>query len=266
MATYYISECLAIKNENQYLFEHITDNMRAGIDHFYIFDDKSDIPVKDYMKEHHPELLQYCTITDIDESVWDPELERQTNVYTKNFLPNFGSETVWCAFTDTDEIWEGDLKKLCKNNEDLPGFSIDGLIHGCHGHAWVNGKTMKENFYDDVVTRWSYIKFLVQVKYLIEQRAHKTFMKDDLQEKIVHNPEGVKLHHYYYRSLEEFISKVKRGTLNKRLLLQLWMFFVDNRSLKDEDIKAVMKKYNVKYTTHSPNEHNSIYSWSATNT
>ena len=60
---YYLSECLMIKNENQYLHEHIVSDMEAGIDHFYIFDDKSDIPVEKFLSDNHPELLQYCTIT-----------------------------------------------------------------------------------------------------------------------------------------------------------------------------------------------------------
>lgn len=265
MTKYYITECLVIKNENQYLFEHITDNMRAGIDHFYIYDDNSDIPVEEYLKNNYPDLLQYCTITLVNEDGWDPNFERQTNVYS-NYLKDYGSETLWCAFTDTDEIWEGDLKKFLKNNEENPGFCFEGLIHGANGHAWENGKSMKENFYDHVITRWSYKKLIVKTELVERQQAHVTYFKDNSL-KAVYIPEcdlacNITLHHYFFRSLEEFVKKIFRGSVNEKLIIQMWMFFIDNK-LDPKEISEVFKKYNVNMLTHTPNGHNTKWSWSA---
>lgn len=263
MTKYYLTECLVIKNENQYLHEHITEDLKAGIEHFYIYDDKSDVPVEEYLKNNYPDLLQYCTINIIERSKdWDPELERQTNVYTADFLKTYGSETKWCAFTDTDEIWEGDLQTFLKENEDKPGFIFEGLVHGANGHAWENGKTMKENFYDHVVTRWSYRKLIVQTELVERQQAHIVVFKDHTLEAVYKPKCDITLHHYFYRSLEEFVKKIKRGLMNERLIIQMWMFFIDNK-IDQKEIDEVFKKYNVNMTTHSPNGCNTDYSWSA---
>lgn len=261
MTKYYLVECLVIKNENQYLFEHITDNMRAGIEHFYIYDDKSDVPVEEYLKNNYPELTQYCTFNNVCDEFWDPEFERQTNVYS-DFLRTYGPETKWCAFTDTDEIWEGDVPEFLKKNEDKPGFIFEGLVHGANGHVWENGKSMKENYYDHIVTRWSYKKLIVQPELVERQQAHVVVFKDHSQE-AVYLPEcNITLHHYFYRSLEEFVKKVFRGSVNEKLVIQMWMFFIDNK-LDQKDVDEVFKKYKVNMMTHSPNGHNTPYSWSA---
>ena len=49
-----IAECLLIKNENRYLHEHIINNVRAGIDFFYIYDNNSDEPVKQFLQKNVP--------------------------------------------------------------------------------------------------------------------------------------------------------------------------------------------------------------------
>lgn len=261
MTKYYLVECLVIKNENQYLYEHITDNMKAGIEHFYIYDDGSDSPVEEYLKNNYPELTQYCTFNNVNEKYWNPEFERQTNVYS-DFLRTYGPETKWCAFTDTDEIWEGDVPEFLKKNEDKPGFIFEGLVHGANGHVWENGKSMKENYYDHIVTRWSYKKLIVQPELVERQQAHVVVFKDHSQE-AVYLPEcDITLHHYFYRSLEEFVKKVFRGSVNEKLVIQMWMFFIDNK-LDQKDVDEVFKKYKVNMMTHSPNGHNTPYSWSA---
>lgn len=261
MTKYYLVECLVIKNESQYLYEHITDNMKAGIEHFYIYDDGSDSPVEEYLKNNYPELTQYCTFNNVNEKYWNPEFERQTNVYS-DFLRTYGPETKWCAFTDTDEIWEGDVPEFLKKNEDKPGFIFNGLVHGANGHVWENGKSMKENYYDHIVTRWSYKKLIVQPELVERQQAHIVVFKDHSLE-AVYPPEcDITLHHYFYRSLEEFIKKIFRGSVNEKLVIQMWMFFIDNK-LGQEDVDEVFRKYKVNMMTHSPNGHNTPYSWSA---
>ena len=59
---YYLTECLIIKNENQRLIEHLKDNAQSGIEHFYIYDNESDVSVETFLKNNAPELLSKCTI------------------------------------------------------------------------------------------------------------------------------------------------------------------------------------------------------------
>ena len=190
----YCNVLLIIKNENQYLLEHIRDNVQAGIEHFYIYDNLSDKPIEEFLKENSPDLLNICTI----EIFQEDNKEMQEHCYAK-FLNDHRNDVQWVTFTDTDEIYEGDLLSLCSQNEDKAGFYFDGIVHGCNGHAWINGKTMKENYYDDVSYTWFYRKCCMQVKYIKTQFVHKTVLNtDDKEIAIIKNDlnEKVKLHHY----------------------------------------------------------------------
>ena len=57
---YYLSECLIIRDENQYLTEHLISGIQAGIEHFFIYDNMSKESVADYL--HDTELSNYCTV------------------------------------------------------------------------------------------------------------------------------------------------------------------------------------------------------------
>jgi len=239
---YYLSECLIIKNENQYLIEHLTDNAQSGVEHFYIYDNNSEVSVESFLRENLPEFLEKCTI----EIFTDSSITMQENCYEK-FLKDHRNETKWITFIDTDEIYEGDLLSICKQNEDrIAGFYFDGIIHGSNGHAWINGKTMKENFYDDVSYLWFYRKCCIQTKYIKTQLVHSTVLNTDKEIVLIKNDmnEKVKLHHYYYKSFEEWCQKLKRGSMHRMRAYCVWNFFRCNK-LPQNEISEVLKKYNL---------------------
>lgn len=238
---YYLTECLIIKNENQRLIEHLKDNAQSGIEHFYIYDNESDVSVETFLKNNAPELLSKCTI----EVFTDHSIKMQENCYEK-FLQEHGNETTWATFIDTDEVYEGDLLSLCKQNEDKAGFYFDEITHGCNGQAWVNGKTMKENFYDDVILQWFYRKCCLQVQYIKTQLVHKTILNTDKEIVIIKNDlnEKVKLHHYYYKSFEDWCQKLQRGSMHRTTTYCVWIFFRYNK-LPQKEVNEVLKKYNL---------------------
>ena len=239
---YYLSECLIIKNENQYLLEHINSDVQAGIEHFYIYDNLSDYSVEFFLKENAPNLLKKCTI----EIFADESTLRQQNCYAK-FLKQHGKETKWIAFTDTDEIFEGDFKTLCKENEsEFAGFYFNGIVHGANGHAFKNNKTLKENFYNDVISSWFYRKSVMQTEFIKIQDIHTTTLNTNKKIIIVKNDlkEKVKLHHYFYKSFEEWVLKVLRGSMHNSELYRIWLFFKDNK-IDNCEMQQVLSKYNV---------------------
>lgn len=246
MTKHYLSECLIIKNENQYLLEHIRDNVLAGVDYFYIYDNQSDISVEEFLKKEAPELLDKCTIQVYKET----GLNRQEICYD-NFLKEHRNDTVWVTFTDTDEIYEGELKKLLQENEDKAGFYFCGITHCSNGHVFKNNKTMKENFYPDVTYDWWYQKCCFQTKYIKSCDILSATLLDDAEKnKIVtiknNLSEKVKLHHYYYKSFEEWCQKIIRGSMHDSILYRIWMFFkVKNNKIDPEDMKKVLDKYNI---------------------
>lgn len=239
---YYLSECLIIKNENQYLLEHIKSNVQAGIEHFFIYDNFSEISVKDFLTKNAPELLHKCTI----EIFADESTLRQQNCYAK-FLKQHGNKTKWVSFTDTDEIFEGDLQTLCKENENNAGFYFYGIIHGANGFAFENNnKTLKERFFNDVILSWFYRKSVMQTEFIKIQDIHTTTLNTKKDIIIVKNDlnEKVQLHHYYYKSFEEWVTKIKRGSMHKSNLYKIWVFFKDNK-INNFQMQQVLKKYNV---------------------
>ncbi len=239
---YYLTECLIIKNENQYLREHILTNARAGIDFFYIYDNESTIPVYDYLKETAPELLKICSV----ERFTTPQncQNVQTECY-KTFIKNHADETRWAAFVDTDEQFFGNLKQLCKGCENVANLLIfKGLVIGANNKAFYENKPLKERFNGDIVKRWSYNKNVVQTRFLIEQSAHKSILTPS-NFLTVYHPTDVKLLHYYYKSLEEYIWKIQRGSAQNTI--RHFKNFFDDNKINETDVKILMQKYNIDF-------------------
>ena len=99
-----IVECLLIKNENQYLCEHIRNNMLAGVDFFFIYDNMSDVPVVDFLTSTDAALLNYCSI----ERYNSCGRVLQLDCYN-DFISKHATSDDYVAFVDTDELFEGDL-------------------------------------------------------------------------------------------------------------------------------------------------------------
>lgn len=87
----------------------------------------------------------------------------------------------------------------------------------------------------------------IQTKYIKEQLVHKTILNTDKEIIIIKNDlnEKVKLHHYYYKSFEEWCIKVMRGSMHRMIAYSVWNFFRCNSELPHEEINKVLKKYNL---------------------
>ena len=239
---YYLTECLIIKNENQYLREHILTNARAGIDFFYIYDNESTIPVYDYLKETAPELLKICSI---ERYSAPPDCKNPQSECYKKFLSEHKNGQTWCAFIDTDEIFSGNLKQFCKGCENVANLLIfKGLVIGANNKAFYENKPLKERFNGDIVKRWGYNKNVVQTRFLIEQSAHKSILTPS-NFSTIYYPENVRLLHYYYKSLEEYIWKIQRGSAQNTI--RHFKNFFDDNKINETDVKILMQKYNIDF-------------------
>ena len=236
---HYLSECLIIKNENQYLIEHLTQNAQSGIEHFYIYDNISDKPVSNFLKENVPELLDLCSI-----ELFSGKNQAQTECYAK-FLADHRHDTQWCAFIDTDEIFDGGLMQLFEANDDYYVLQIQQTMHGANGEAFYNPtKTMTETFAPHVLQRLSPMtKCVCQITHIVEQSAHNAHIKGDTKrQKFIPANDTCRLHHYFFRSFEEWLQKIQRGAVRSRMSWKLNMFFVEN-SIPDADRDYLLKKY-----------------------
>ncbi len=93
---YKASACLLIKDEGRYLPEWLEWHIGQGIEHFYIYDNGSQIPVSESVPA---ELVDKVTVVDFP----PPRESTQREAYA-DCLARFGGETEWMAFLDTDEF------------------------------------------------------------------------------------------------------------------------------------------------------------------
>jgi hypothetical protein len=241
MAKYYLTECLIIKDENQYLIEHLTQNALSGIEHFYIYDNYSKESVSDFLQNNAPEWLSKCTII-----VKKSEDNFQEDSY-HCFIEDYSQQCVWTAFVDVDEMFEGNLQSFCRFNEELyNSLSFKQIIHGANNQVFESNETLRHRFMSDIVTDIFMVKSVVKNKDLLRQEAHRSYMKGgDLRQLTVERNAQVKLHHFYFRSFEEYIKKILRGSANPKGRPYLMSFFRHNSSISVEDCKTIFDKYNV---------------------
>lgn len=253
---HYLSECLIIKNENQYLLEHLKKNYQGGIEFFYIYDNESDQPVEEFLKTNAPEWLDKGKI-----EVFLRTEKIQIDCYDK-FLKDHRDETKWCAFFDTDEMIEGDLKKLCKEHENYLTLDIYQIMHGSNGVIYADySKTLTEQFKDHVLKQRHMIKCVSQVKYVKQQINHHSFVDTSLAREISiptefwnkrfksdEIKEVVQLHHYFQKSFEEWCIKLKRGNITCSKESSGWplnLYFIENNKIPEKDLNFLLDKYDL---------------------
>lgn len=245
MDRHYLVECLIIRDENQYLLEHLKHGADAGIEHFYIYDNISGYPVSAFLQG--TEFEERCTV-----EIWHNTECNQLDCYA-HFLREHRDDAIWCAFIDTDEMLEGDLLTLCKKNEDFLSLKIEQIVHGCNGQAHADySKTLTERFRPHVI-KMHMSKMVVQLKYLDRQYPHHSYIDGERAVgipmrkwlRIIYWNEECQLHHYFYKSFEEWIVKCKRGNVfAKSKGWRFKMFFKEN-TISEEDRASLMEEYGV---------------------
>lgn len=239
---FYLSECLIIRDENQYLVEHLTKGVQSGIEHFFIYDNMSEVSVEDFLKKH-PDLSVKCTIEKFVST------ERTQYDCYKKFLKDHKGDSKWVAFIDTDEMFEGNLIDYCRKHEDIVCLRFQQIMHGANGQAYADyTKTLAERFQDHIITQFFYYKCVVQPKYVLAQLPHFAYIhsKDIPMQKWMMNVsmlnQECQLHHYFFKSFEEWLKKNLRGNVLSVKGHQIKTFFKEN-TIPNEDRDALLKKY-----------------------
>lgn len=239
---YYLSECLIIRDENQYLVEHLTKGVQSGIEHFFIYDNMSEVSVEDFLKGY-PDLLLKCTIEKFASTN-----RTQYDCY-KSFIKEHRADTKWCAFVDTDEMFEGNLIDFCKKHEDTICIRFQQIMHGANGQAYADcSKTLTERFQEHIITKFFYYKCVVQVEYVLAQLPHFSYVHSKnipMSKWMMNVPmtnQECKLHHYFFKSFEEWCRKVIRGNVLSVAGNRVSRFF-DENTIPDTDRDTILKKY-----------------------
>ena len=240
-----IAEVLLIKDENRYLLEHLAYNAAAGVEHFFIYDNMSCIPVADFLRENAREFLNICTV-----ARYQGRDNLQLNCY--NDYVNQHREIEWTLFCDTDEILEGNIRDAITAFGDRYNCLLfSPILHGCNGHLQrPSGGTMQELYGGDILSRaHHWYKVCAKTADITEERVHNNTMKNKRMIYLTADtyPQCV-LHHYRFRSFEDYIIKMQRGT---SIVENRWHtineFFALHKNIRPDnpEIISLMQRYGV---------------------
>ena len=218
-----IALCLIIKNENEYLGEWLHHHKQLGIDHFYIYDNQSDVPVSEYLLKSG-----ILPTANIDVLVWeDNAIGSQMRAYVDCARKN--QDYNYIGFLDTDEFYMSrsmDIKRDFWDIEKVYGKN-DAL-----GFYWrLYGK--QEPYFEErqpieAYTEYhenGHIKSFVRPNSIIHfPDPHKANIEgryiNELGEPIErpvghHTSKNIWIKHIYARSLAEWKEKIARGSGDK---------------------------------------------------
>jgi hypothetical protein len=234
----YLSACLFVKDENSYLPEWIEFHRLAGVEHFYIYDNGSRIPVRDTLPADD-------TVTVID----FPNKGSQVWAYG-HCATNFKGDSNWIAFIDADEFLfptvHHDLREILPPYEKFGGLGVNWLLFGSAGHLERPSGLQIENFQmrsEDSYERNLLMKSIV-IPRLVTANVHthcfplqsgymtvnEDFKPTSGAHSSPHATKKFRINHYWIRSKAEFQAKINRGRSDESRLLDDSDFLVDTVS------------------------------------
>lgn len=217
----YLSICAIARDEDLYLDEWINFHRAVGVEHFYIFDNESSIPIKDTLSKYVSDGL----VTVINY----PGKSMQMCAYT-HCLNVYGKLSKWIAFIDCDEFLipkqKDTVPEILCDYEPYGGFNVSWRIFGSNGHKskpeglMINNYTMAipNDHYENTHT-----KAIVQPEKTLRagSNPHHCVFKPGYYSvsedfKVVpnawspHCSDKLQLNHYFTKSFDEFKTKITR--------------------------------------------------------
>jgi len=125
----YLSLCLIVKDENAYLQEWIDYHILLGVERFYIYDNHSQVSVRETLSEDI--ARGWVVTTEIDGQ------NQQLAAYD-HCLQTYGDGSYWMGFIDADEFLvpkqDTDLRQLLSRYESFGGLAANWVIFGSNGY------------------------------------------------------------------------------------------------------------------------------------
>lgn len=131
--------CLLIKDENKYLREWINHHLSIGIEHFYIYDNGVNENVQEYLLKMYP--IELFTFID-----WHTSYKHMQIDAYNHCLKNYGNESQWIAFIDTDEFIECDDISFLNNYTKCSHVKLYWNIYDANGQVSYSSLPVRERF------------------------------------------------------------------------------------------------------------------------
>lgn len=244
---YSCSICLIIRDDNQSLEEWLNWHIGQGVEHFYIYDHNSCVPVSEFIKTLPYDLQNKITVT------WfggDHDFA-QHEAYNDCLKRNCG-ESHWIGFIDSDEMVRvksaETLPELLKHYEDYAGLFIGWITYNANGQVKKSDLPVRERFPNpsEYNNQCGVGKVFVQPYYMRQMLTHNGYPIEGfhiVDEKFEEVPNGVPwicgcttdvvcIDHYYTKSYEEWVEKISRGSCDRYYSRKYDEFFKYNPDLE----------------------------------
>lgn len=221
----YLGICAIIKDETPFLAEWVAYHMHLGAEAFYLYDNRSEVPVADT-------LAGFSRMrTNVLLHVYNaPGRAMQMPVYNHCINEQDGA-CRWIAFIDLDEFIVpkpvDTIPALLEEYEAHAGLALSWKTFGSNGHKARPQGLQIENYtraLEDGHSRHTLVKSIVNpraVKFFFN--PHMCLLKEPDQHIVTeeHEPiavaerprptwEKAQINHYYYRSRQDFALKMQK--------------------------------------------------------
>ncbi len=258
---YYCSICLIIRDENEYLKEWLEWHVGQGVEHFYIYDHGSKQSVAEFLKTLDSSLSSRITVRNFA----GKHVFAQRDAYN-DCIKRYGKESRWIGFIDADEMVRikcgKTVSELLRYYEAFAGLFMRWIVYDANGQVKKTDKPMRERFThvtatdaDDGIGKTFVQPLLITCMQTHNCYTHKGFYVVDENRRKVNEAEIRKtdstddlvcVDHYYTKSYEEWLEKMRRGSCDPIFNRRYVDFFMYNPDLEycREDI-IIEQKYEV---------------------
>jgi hypothetical protein len=223
IAKHELAICAIFREEARFMEEWLRFHEAIGATHFYLYNNFS----KDDFKTVLAPWIAAGKVTLID---W-PVPVGQLSAY-RDCCRRAWKECRWIAFVDLDEFLfspdQVDVRPLLDQYRDLPGIEIFQAFFGSNGHVHRPRQSVIKSYTRRAFLTQTTVKTIVnprmvyrvgvhQFKYLIGRSLD--ISRQTVLPKTTARLEGLRINHYWSRSLEDLNTKVARGdasTVQKR--------------------------------------------------
>lgn len=218
---HYLTFCCIAKDEDFFLKEWLAYHATLGVEHFYIYDNCSVVPIRQLLDEFaDPSRVTIRRV---------PGERMQLPVYD-DCLQSFGASCKWIGFLDVDEfalpMQDNDLRVMLSEFEDYGGLGATWHLFGPSGHLKRPKGLVTRNYTKAFAAQKSFqIKtfaqpartaqclnphyFRYQPGYYCVNEEHYP-VSPGLQ--CTFTPGGrIRVNHYFMKSQQDFEHKIQRG-------------------------------------------------------
>ena len=255
--------CTLGKNENRYIIEYIKHYEKYGIDKIYLYDNNNING-----ERFESKIIEYINKGLVELKNWRGLKAQQENILNDCYKKN-NNKYDWIIFNDIDEFIYlknyFNIKEFLKANHfnKCQIIYLNWLMHTDNNHMYYNNKSLFERFTeiynksnnDNEFRIYNSGKSIIRGNISNINLYHAHYLTDKLK---ICNSFGKRINmkykkmdinnyyfnHFYCKSVEEFINKLKRGSASngkKNYEIKIFRYFYYNK-ITDEKINYIERK------------------------